>query len=74
MDMPLPAMAMDMPLPGPLMEDMLLPATVMDMPCPRWIRPLPEPYMTDTLSWIQPLSTVDMLQSRTGFLILWGKT
>ena len=69
MDMPLPAMAMDMPLPGPLMMvmllqvmdmdmplpgllmvDMLLPA--MNMPCPRWIRPLPEPSMTDTLSWI----------------------
>ena len=68
-DMPLPAMTMDMPLPGPLMVIMLLPVMDMDMPlpgllmvdmllpamnmtCPRWIRPLPEPSMTDTLSWI----------------------
>ena len=68
-DMPLPAMTMDMPLPGPLMVIMLLPDMDMDMPlpgllmvdmflpdmnmtCPRWIRPLPEPSMTDTLSWI----------------------
>ena len=66
-DMLLPAMAMDMPLPGPLMVIMLLPVMDMDMPlpgllmvdmflpamnmtCPRWIRPLPEPSMTDTLS------------------------
>ena len=68
----LPVMDMDMPLPGLLMVDMLLPA--MNMTCPRWIRPLPEPSMTDTLSWIQSFSTVDMLLSRTGFLILWGKT
>ena len=53
-DMLLPAMDIDMPMPGPLIKDMLLPATVMDMPCPRWIRPLPEPSMTDTLSWIHP--------------------
>ena len=68
-DMPLPAMTMDMPLPGPLMVIMLLPVMDMDMPlpgllmvdmllpamnmtCPRWIRPLPEPSMRDTLSWI----------------------
>ena len=46
----LPVMDMDMPLPGLLMVDMLLPA--MNMTCPRWIRPLPEPSMTDPLSWI----------------------
>ena len=34
MDMPLPAMAMDMPLPGPLMMVMLLPVMDMDMPLP----------------------------------------
>ena len=46
----LPVMDMDMPLPGLLMVDMFLPA--MNMSCPRWIRPLPEPSMRDTLSWI----------------------
>jgi len=62
----LPVMDMDMPLPGLLMADMFLPA--MNMTCSWWIRPLPEPSMTDTFSWIQPFSTIRRLLQRTGIL------
>ena len=58
---------MDMPLPELLMVDMLLPA--MNMICSWWIRPLPEPSMTDMFSWIQPFSTIRKLLIRTGFLL-----
>ena len=62
----LPVMDMDMPLPGLLMADMFLPA--MNMTCSWWIRPLPEPSITDMFSWIQPFSTIRRLLQRTGIL------
>ena len=65
---------MDMLLPTVDCQDLLWRICSYGPALPTVDMPLPGPPMTDTLSWIQSFSTVDMLLSRTGFLTLWGKT